>query len=59
MGDIVVGNEFYQHDMDASPIIPRHEIPLPGKYEIAGDAGVLTRLRVVACSLSKLIWRKW
>jgi len=30
VGDIVVGNDLYQHDMDASPIIERHEIPLLG-----------------------------
>lgn len=30
IGDIVIGNQLYQHDMDASPIIERHEIPLLG-----------------------------
>lgn len=30
VGDIVVGDKLYQHDMDASPIIERHEIPLLG-----------------------------
>ena len=30
VGDIVIGDELYQHDMDASPIIERHEIPLLG-----------------------------
>ncbi|WP_235939105.1 5'-methylthioadenosine/adenosylhomocysteine nucleosidase [Schauerella aestuarii] len=28
IGDIVIGDVFMQHDMDASPLFPRHEIPL-------------------------------
>ena len=31
VGDVVVGNSFYQHDVDASPLFPRFEIPLSGK----------------------------
>ena len=27
VGDIVVANQFMQHDMDASPLFPRYEIP--------------------------------
>ena len=34
VGDIVIGNQLFQHDMDASPIIPRHEIPLLGRAAI-------------------------
>ena len=34
IGDIVIGNALYQHDMDASPIIERHHIPLLGRAEI-------------------------
>ena len=30
IGDIVVATDLYQHDMDARPIIERHEIPLLG-----------------------------
>lgn len=30
VGDVVVGNKIYQHDMDARPILPRYEIPLLG-----------------------------
>lgn len=30
VGDVVVVTEFVQHDMDASPIFPRYEIPLYG-----------------------------
>ena len=37
VGDIVIAEQLYQHDMDASPIIPRHEIPLLGRAAIASD----------------------
>lgn len=38
IGDIVIGHQLYQHDMDASPIIPRHEIPLLGSATIESDS---------------------
>lgn len=28
VGDVVVGTHLYQHDMDASPLYPRHHIPM-------------------------------
>ena len=31
IGDIVIGQRFFQHDMDARPLIRRFEIPLTGK----------------------------
>ena len=31
VGDVVVGSTFLQHDMDASPLFPRYEIPLYGQ----------------------------
>lgn len=30
IGDLVVSDRLYQHDMDASPLFPVHEIPLTG-----------------------------
>lgn len=30
VGDIVIGNKLYQHDMDASPLVRVHEVPLLG-----------------------------
>ncbi len=44
IGDIVVGNNLYQHDMDASPIIERHEIPLLGRSEIAASPVIQDKL---------------
>jgi adenosylhomocysteine nucleosidase len=48
IGDVVVGTELIQHDMDASPIFPRYEVPLLGKALIATDAGLRTRLSAAA-----------
>lgn len=48
VGDVVVGNAFVQHDMDASPLFPRFEIPLYGQAVFAGDTGLTERL-VQAC----------
>ncbi|MGC1173789.1 5'-methylthioadenosine/adenosylhomocysteine nucleosidase [Polaromonas sp.] len=31
VGDVVVATEFVQHDLDASPIFPRYEVPLYGQ----------------------------
>jgi len=30
VGDVVIASALYQHDMDARPLFPRHEIPLLG-----------------------------
>lgn len=38
VGDVVIANSFMQHDMDASPIFPRFEIPLYGVSRFAADA---------------------
>jgi len=31
VGDVVIATHLVQHDMDASPLFPRHEIPLLGR----------------------------
>jgi adenosylhomocysteine nucleosidase len=48
IGDVVVGTELIQHDMDASPIFPRYEVPLLGKALFATDAGLRARLLAAA-----------
>lgn len=40
VGDIVVAESLVQHDMDASPLYPRYEVPLLGRSEFPGDARV-------------------
>ena len=47
VGDVVVATGFVQHDMDASPIFPRYEVPLYGQSRFASDA-VLTDLLMLA-----------
>lgn len=37
VGDVVVASEFVQHDMDASPIFPRYQIPLYDRERFACD----------------------
>jgi adenosylhomocysteine nucleosidase len=38
VGDVVVGERFVQHDLDASPIYPRFEVPGLGITQFAADA---------------------
>jgi adenosylhomocysteine nucleosidase len=40
VGDVVVATELLQHDMDASPIFPRHEVPLTGLSRFVADAAI-------------------
>jgi adenosylhomocysteine nucleosidase len=44
VGDVVVADAFLQHDMDASPIFPRHEVPLYGQSRFAADTALRTVL---------------
>ena len=37
VGDVVVASHFLQHDMDASPLFPRHEVPLYGRSHFDTD----------------------
>lgn len=38
VGDVVVAQEFVQHDMDASPLFPRYQVPLYGRERFDCDA---------------------
>lgn len=40
VGDVVVARTLLQHDMDASPIFPRYEVPLYGTDRFAADASM-------------------
>ena len=37
VGDVVVAHDFIQHDMDASPLFPRHQVPLTGMTRFPAD----------------------
>jgi adenosylhomocysteine nucleosidase len=41
VGDVVVGLKYLQHDMDASPLFPRFEIPYTGISRFAGDGSLI------------------
>jgi adenosylhomocysteine nucleosidase len=44
VGDVVVAQGFVQHDMDASPLFPRHEVPLYGRARFEADADLSAQL---------------
>lgn len=44
VGDVVVARHFLQHDMDASPLFPRHEVPGYGRSAFEADVDLSTRL---------------
>jgi len=37
VGDVVVAHNLLQHDMDASPLFPRYEVPLTGRSRFPAD----------------------
>lgn len=48
VGDVVVGTSYVQHDMDASPLFPRYEVPLYGRAVFAGDVDLCTALQAAS-----------
>jgi adenosylhomocysteine nucleosidase len=48
VGDTVIGTEFVQHDMDASPIFPRYEVPLYGRSRFPADGALAACLAQAA-----------
>lgn len=43
-GDVVVADSFLQHDLDASPLFPRYEVPLYGTDRFGTDPELTQRL---------------
>jgi adenosylhomocysteine nucleosidase len=50
VGDVVIARQFLQHDMDASPIFPRWEMPGYGHSTLACDGAMTERLAQAATS---------
>jgi adenosylhomocysteine nucleosidase len=50
VGDIVIGESLVQHDMDASPLFPRYEVPLTGIACFQSDARLSGQLAGAAHS---------
>jgi len=48
VGDVVVATQMLQHDLDASPIFPKYEVPLMGLSRFAADAAIGDALAAVA-----------
>jgi adenosylhomocysteine nucleosidase len=48
VGDVVVASAVLQHDMDASPLFPRHEVPLYGVDRFHADAALSAALAEAA-----------
>jgi adenosylhomocysteine nucleosidase len=44
VGDVVLARELLQHDLDASPIFPRYEVPLTGRSRFTADAALTQAL---------------
>jgi adenosylhomocysteine nucleosidase len=48
VGDVVLATQLLQHDMDASPLFPRFEVPLSGRSHFDADAALSAALRAAA-----------
>jgi adenosylhomocysteine nucleosidase len=48
VGDIVVGSRYLQHDMDASPLFPRHQMPGYGLSRFPADPALLSVMQQAA-----------
>lgn len=53
IGDIVVANNLVQHDMDASPIFPKYQIPLLDTIDIKTTESLTEKLRNSAVYFAK------
>lgn len=48
VGDVVIASALLQHDMDASPLFPRHEVPLYGTDRFPCDRALSDALAVAS-----------
>lgn len=48
VGDVVVARDLLQHDLDASPLFPRHEVPMSGRARFPTDAPLSDALAAAA-----------
>jgi adenosylhomocysteine nucleosidase len=56
VGDAVVATDFLQHDMDASPLFPRHVVPLDNLSRYPTDPAWSARLRQAAeCAMAQTV----
>jgi adenosylhomocysteine nucleosidase len=50
VGDLVIATELLQHDLDASPLFPRWEVPLTGRSRFPADRGLVADLAAAAAA---------
>lgn len=48
VGHVVVAQELLQHDLDASPLFPRYEVPLTGRSRFGADLALTSTLMAAA-----------
>lgn len=51
VGDVVVASAFVQHDMDASPLFPKYEVPLYGRSHFETDQDLSAALASAAAKV--------
>ena len=51
VGDVVVAESLLQHDMDASPLFPRFEVPLTGRAHFDADPALTAALADAAAAV--------
>ena len=51
VGDIVIASSFVQHDLDASPLFPRYQVPLYGRSVFECDSALIAMLKIATCAL--------
>ena len=54
VGNVVVASELLQHDMDASPLYPKHEVPMTGMSRFPADSALSRALLRAARSVLEL-----
>jgi adenosylhomocysteine nucleosidase len=53
VGDVVVGTQYLQHDMDARPLFARYEVPLYGKLRFAAQEELHATVYIAAHALNQ------
>ena len=51
VGDVVIANSFVQHDLDASPLFPRYQVPLYGCSVFDCDSSLITMIKIATYAL--------
>ena len=46
VGDVVIASSFVQHDLDASPLFPRYQVPLYGRSAFDCDPSLVTIIKI-------------